>query len=339
MDTEPPRVVSSAPDSGQVETGSVSEVCITFSEAMDKRSVGDMLLLRPAAEVRDTRWRKNTFCLSLADPLDSTATYVVTLLTGCRDAHGNHMKAPYAFTFTGADTIEPGTIKGSVEVKGLPAPGIPVWAFDSLTVPEPDFTKDDPAYVSQTGPDGKFSLMGIPGGVFLMYAFKDKDANRVYDEGTDFTSPAAEAVLIGPGHRQVTGVKIDLVDPTEPSEIWGVVHHCLPETVAIVVTAQSLADSSKSFSITAGRDSVFAFTDIPADRYSVCCYADFDKSNTREAETEPACEDAHTVRVAAGAAVKDVKLEIACRRLGTPEESATEETAKDETEDSNPSQN
>ncbi len=311
VDAEPPRVVSTAPDSAQVGVGSVSEVCLTFSEPMDKRSVRDAVVLRPAVKVGDTDWRGNSFCVTLAESLGPATTYAMTLTAGCRDSHGNATKEPYTFTFSTGDSLAAGAISGVVTAKTLPAPGIPVWAFDSVRTPLPDFTKDEPDYVSQAGSKGEFRFLGLPSGTYLLFAFKDKDANRAYDDGSDFTSPAPEAARVTADDPVVTDVQIALVDPKEPGGVRGAVHHCYADSVSIAVTAVSVTDTSASFITSAGRDSSFSVGDMPSGRYTVTCFLDLNTNGVR-GPGEIQCREPHTIQVTPGDVVSGVKLELPC---------------------------
>ncbi|MBN1504820.1 MAG: Ig-like domain-containing protein [Candidatus Eisenbacteria bacterium] len=327
VDAEPPRVVSTAPDSGAAGVGAASWVCITFSEQMDKRSVRDAVTMRPAVKVGETSWKENSFCLAPAESLAPATTYGVTLMSGCKDSHGNATREPYAFTFSTGDSVAAGRIAGVVTAKSLPAPGMPVWAFDSARTPMPDFVRDAGHYVSQAGSKGEFELLGLPAGTYLLFAFKDKDGNRVYDEGTDFASPAQSPARVTADEPAVSDVEIALVDPKEPGGVRGVVHHCfVPESVAVAVVAVSLADSAVSFSGGAGRDSVFSMGDMPAGRYKLTCFADLNRNGVRDAQAEAECLEPHFVEVTPGEVVTGVELRLACP---TPRPQRTEEAPAD----------
>lgn len=320
VDTDPPRIVAVVPDSGQARVEDLSEVCITFTEQMDKRSVKDMVLVRPTLKIRDTHWRKNTFCVSLAESLSSSATYVFTVMSGSKDAHGNYLKAPYVFTFSRADTVMSGRIEGTVRAKNLPVAGIQVWAFDSVSCPQPDFSKDQPQYVAQSGSDGKYGFLGLPSGTYLLYGFKDKNANRAYDQDSDFTSPAEKPIWIDSDFPVLTGVDIYLVDPSEPGGITGVVLHCIPDSIRMIVTAASVADSLALFTAPVGRDSVFLLKGMPPGRYGVSAFADLDDSRDWQPESEPSSPDTHVIEVIPGETIKGVKLEIPCTKPPEPDE-------------------
>jgi hypothetical protein len=304
--------VSSSPDSGEVLVTGVSEICIQFSERMGKRTVRDVIVVRPHVQVREGRWSGNTFCLVLDDSLQSSVTYTVLVMGGCKDSHGNHMTSPHLAAFSTGDTLLAGSIRGSVLAKGLPASGIPVWAYDSLRCPEPDFAKDEPHYVSQSGAAGDYKFIGLPSGTYLLYAFKDKDANRAYDEETDFVSGAPAPIRVTPDTLDMLDVEIALVDPNEPGRVAGTVEHCLPETVQVIVYAVSTEDSASFYSGPMMRDSTFAVDGLPPGRYSLCCYADLNSNETHDVPEEPSCADAHFVGIVPGETLKDVTLVIAC---------------------------
>jgi uncharacterized protein (DUF2141 family) len=319
-DVTPPKVLCSSPDSGEVRVTRVDEICIDFSERMAKRSVRDAIFIRPVVQVREGRWYKNTFCLVLDDSLEPAVTYSVLVMGGCQDSHNNYMKSPGLIAFSTGDTLMGGVIEGSVLSKGLPASGIPVWAFDSLKSPEPDFAAAEPDYVSQSGAAGDFKFIGLPSGHYLLFAFKDKDANRAYDEEADFLSAAPAAVHVTPEAPEVLGVEIALVDPDEPGTISGIIMHCLPESVSVVVTAVSMEDSLESHSASMMRDSTYAVTGLPPARYSVRCFADLNLNRMHEPPGEPICDDIHYVQVPPGETVKNVTFVMPC-----PEETSGED--------------
>jgi uncharacterized protein (DUF2141 family) len=320
IDLQPPRILSCRPDSGEIRVQAVSEICINFSEPMEKRTVRDAIVVRPRVNVKEVHWQKNTFCLLLTDSLVPSTTYSIIVMSGCKDAHGNSINAPHVSAFSTGDTLLAGTIRGKVETKGLPTPGTPVWAFDSLKCPAPDFTKDEPHYVSQSGSDGTFELIGLPSGVYLLFAFKDKNSNRAYDQDVDFVSPALSSVVISPEAPEFTGLEIPLVDPSEPGGIEGIVEHCYPDSVRIVVRAVSAKDSLSSFAAVARPDSSFSVVKLRPGEYLVDCFVDLNSNRVYDSATEPRCQETHMVQVMPGEVTKDVRLTIACPSPALPEE-------------------
>ncbi|MFH0778011.1 MAG: Ig-like domain-containing protein [Candidatus Eisenbacteria bacterium] len=311
-DVDPPRVVSFHPDSGSVSAGGVSEICVTFNESMERRSVRDFLVLRPHVDVRSVSWNGNTLCLSLADSLQPSATYCVLLMAGYRDAHGNTTRVPHLSIFSPGESLSSGTISGSVTVKGLPSPGTQVWAFDTAACPAPDFSEDEPHYVAQAGPQGDYKFVGLPGGTYRLYAFADKNSNRTYDTGEDFLSPAPGPITLVSSADVVSGLDMKLVNPAEPGGISGVVEHCRPDSLVITVLVTSAGDSLRTAGVALAPDSSFSITDLPSDRYLVKCFVDLNKDGRRDEDETVGCVETHAVTVPPGEVVKDIRLKIEC---------------------------
>jgi len=318
IDIEPPRVLFSKPDSAEIRVGASSEICLGFSESMDKRSVRDAVDIRPLIKIGSVSWRKNTFCVTPSDSLLPSTTYSVLLMSGCKDVHGNGLKTPKLFAFSTGDSVFSGTITGKVLTKGLPSPGIAVWAFDSLKTPAPDFSKDQPLYVSQSGSDGAFQLIGLPSGTYLVFGFKDQNANRVYDADVDFVSPASSHVIINVEEPVFSDLEISMVNPNEPGSVAGLVQHCFPDSVAIVVRAVSVRDSSISSSTVAKSDSTFTISKLSPGQYRVDCFADLNNNRLYDAASEQKCEEPHSVTVLPGETTKNVVLKIECSGTAAP---------------------
>src|SRR2546428_12641368 len=76
-DIEPPRVVSTEPDSGAARVALTSPVSITFSELMEPRSSGNAVALAPRVEFRQPRWHGRALTLSPERPLAAGRPYTL----------------------------------------------------------------------------------------------------------------------------------------------------------------------------------------------------------------------------------------------------------------------
>ena len=106
--------------------------------------------------------------------------------------------------------------------------------------------------------------------------------------------------------------------------------HCFaPESVVIAVTVVSPTDTAASFSTSAGRDSAFAVSDVPAGRYTVDCFVDSNRNGVRDT-SEVECREAHTVQVTPGDVVTGVKLEVPCEKMQPAPQDTTRSTGETE---------
>ena len=88
-DLEPPRVLSTSPDSGTAGVGVRPRVSVTFSEGMEPRTTGDALEFAPPVAISQRRWSGNTVTLVLKDSLRTNHAYTLFVGSSARDRHGN----------------------------------------------------------------------------------------------------------------------------------------------------------------------------------------------------------------------------------------------------------
>jgi hypothetical protein len=123
-DTTPPRVISTSPPAGATGVGTGSEFQVTFSEKMDPASISSTTIV--LVDVRDNPVTGNvTYADRVATfrpiaNLEGLTAYAATVTTGARDAEGNALTEPYAWSFsTGvADDIWPPTVSETSPTEG-----------------------------------------------------------------------------------------------------------------------------------------------------------------------------------------------------------------------------
>ena len=91
-DLEPPRLVSSAPESAAARVALDARPALTFSEPMEPRSTGEAIAIAPRIDIRQQKWSGRTVTLVLAEPLQAHRAYTLFVGGGARDRHGNPMR-------------------------------------------------------------------------------------------------------------------------------------------------------------------------------------------------------------------------------------------------------
>src|SRR5262249_3437280 len=126
---EPPRLVSSMPDSGAARVAPDARLSLVFSEGMEPRSTGDAVVLAPQTELRQPGWHGRTMTLVPSEPLRVGQTYTLFIAATARDLHGNAMSAGRSVVFTTADSMSPGRIEGTLDARGFNAGGTYLWCY------------------------------------------------------------------------------------------------------------------------------------------------------------------------------------------------------------------
>ncbi|MGD1047155.1 MAG: Ig-like domain-containing protein [Candidatus Krumholzibacteriaceae bacterium] len=112
-DVTPPTVVSTDPASGETGVNGSQVIEITFSEPMNQENTQNAVSGSPEPADHWTEWDGLTLRLNhSALPQDSLVT--ITIGTGATDLTGNHLAAPYVFSFrTQTDHTRPTLVSAS----------------------------------------------------------------------------------------------------------------------------------------------------------------------------------------------------------------------------------
>lgn len=208
-DRTPPELLRSIPAHLASDVPLDTSIIFEFTEPMTAKTVEDNIFIVPIPlEWPRISWRSGgkVLILDFPRPLRENATYVVTIGSKATDRRSNTLENSIILKFSTGSTIESGEIRGRVIPWHFFGPhpenaaGVDVVAYsmaDSARVPDP---RDDvPDYVTQTNADGSWSLAGVSGGRYRLFAIGDKDRNGFYTEGDDMIGVAAHDVTLTQG--------------------------------------------------------------------------------------------------------------------------------------------
>ncbi|HEX4777162.1 MAG TPA: Ig-like domain-containing domain, partial [Acidimicrobiia bacterium] len=197
-DVLPPSLIGSEPDSGAVDVARTAKVRLVFSEAMDRASVGQNVVLGPGVRSMTPKWvNGHTLELSPDDSLRANTTLSLIVPPGARDVRGNALDRVYMSFFTTAPAFPPGSIEGTVVGRGVGPDGAYVWAYRDDLGHAPDSTAFDMDALGQAHGGGHFTLPGLPvPGTYRLYAFVDRNRNRSFEPGTDILDRSDSLVTL-----------------------------------------------------------------------------------------------------------------------------------------------
>ncbi len=157
---------------------------LTFSEYVDKRTVKDAIFISPSIEGNlELEWSGKSVKVKFPESLKEDITYNITIGTDVADYNNkNRMAEAFNFTFSTGNKIDNGIIEGNV-YSSNPS-DVMMFAFktNSDTI-NPSLRKPD--YISQAGKDGKYKLIGLAEGNYIVYAVKDEFRDLLYQVGQD----------------------------------------------------------------------------------------------------------------------------------------------------------
>ncbi|NOZ57556.1 MAG: Ig-like domain-containing protein, partial [Calditrichaeota bacterium] len=186
VDRTPPQIVRTYPEQGAVRVPLDATIEIEFSERVRPGTVEDALFLSPAPlQPLKLKWKGKRLLIRVPGGLRPARTYVLTVGAGARDLRNNMMRESVLLAFSTGDSLDRGRISGSVWSADGPATGVLVAAYDLNEHPHPDPTRDGADYFSQTGEDGRFSLGFLRRSWYRVFAWDDRDANRLWSVGEE----------------------------------------------------------------------------------------------------------------------------------------------------------
>jgi hypothetical protein len=317
LDTDPPRVIGSSPDSGAAGVPRSARLSLTFSENMEPRSTGECLALAPRIEIRQKRWSGRTVTLVLGDSLRARQTYTLFLGAGARDAHGNSLVEQRTVVFSTAAAFPAGSIEGQIEARGFPAAGTYLWCYDAASGRVPDSTAQDFDAVGLTDKMGHFRIAGlvVPGN-YRLWAFADLNANRSFEPNIDVLAPADTLIQLTAEKPVASGLSIGVVNPRAPGRVRGAVLDSLNDSLGTIrIVVYTPPDTLRALQFDADAQGAFDLKLAPG-TYRMRAFRDLDRNHTLQAEKEPASDYVNVVLFPAGD-VLDVHLTL-IRAKGRP---------------------
>lgn len=221
-DTTPPTLVSSTPEAMAVHVPAGIDVKLEFSESMNEDSVEKNLFIVPLPETwPGLSWesRGKRLVIDFSPALEEGTTYVVTIGAKATDLRNNPLTESIVLPFSTGDTVENDVIRGEVipydflSDEPPDVAGVDVAAYRIDGGESPDPRDDIPDYVTQTGDDGEYEIMGLTSGVYRLFAIGDRDRNGFYTPGYDRIGIAPADVTLAPGDTLALAPAIPIAAP------------------------------------------------------------------------------------------------------------------------------
>lgn len=213
IDDIPPEIRTTIPPSGSVSFPIDSSVIIEFSENIDGKSVKNSVFITPTVNPEPKIMVSgNKLKISPRQPFKENRTYVITLGTDLKDAHGVRITRPLVLAFATGPTIDTGVISGAVYIEdNSPAANMSIALFEQL--PQSDSTIVDsliPDYITQSGSDGRFAFTYIPPQDYFLIAFEDANKNRRINPVREKVGLPTRAIAFDSSSSEISDIRIRL---------------------------------------------------------------------------------------------------------------------------------
>ena len=205
IDTVPPRIVRTTPDSAAVHVRTQS-IELEFSKYVDRRSVEESVFMSPYAGDLEFDWSGTSVRMTFSGTLKQNRTYVVNVGTDVKDLHANRMATGFTLAFSTGDSIDQGYIDGRVYDDKPEGVMIFAYALSGIDADTLDPARSKPDYIMQTGKAGIWTLSNLAFGPYRLYAIRDEYKNLLYDKGVDAYGVPDRDIVLSPGSPRVQGI-------------------------------------------------------------------------------------------------------------------------------------
>ncbi|MCK5127363.1 MAG: Ig-like domain-containing protein [candidate division Zixibacteria bacterium] len=213
IDRTPPDVLETIPITGSVNVPLDAIIEIILSEKIDSRSVERGIFITPQLNPEPKiKASGSKIIIEPKAPLKDNRTYVITLGTDIKDAHGVKLPQSINIAFSTGPTLDTGIITGVVFKDNKPARDISIALFESLPENTDTFPVDSliPEYITQSGNDGRFEFNYIPPQNYYIVAFEDKNKNRRINTDREMIGIPSRTIVMDSLISEITGLNMML---------------------------------------------------------------------------------------------------------------------------------
>lgn len=198
-DTQPPKLLAITPGDSLLNTR-VNKIELRFDEYIALNDASKEVQISPLLSVAPqvTSNNKKVTVKIVDSLLQDNTTYRISFGASVKDIHEDNKISGLTYTFSTGSYFDSLEINGKVinALTGMPDTAATILLY-SATNDDSAVIRSRPLYVGRVSADGAFSVKGLPGKQFRVYALKDENDNLIYDGGKE--KIGFQDVLIMPG--------------------------------------------------------------------------------------------------------------------------------------------
>lgn len=196
IDSIPPRLVKSSPkDSALNFTGNKIE--LVFNEFVELENVSQEVIMSPTTRSTPLVERKlNVVTVKLRDTLDPNTTYSINFGNSIKDLNEGNKAKQFTYTFSTGNEIHSLTLQGKLVMAetGKPDSTLIIELYKNLD--DSAVTKERPRYYTKLNGKGEFIFRNLPAEKFAVFALKDDNGNKRYDDKRELIAFLNEPITV-----------------------------------------------------------------------------------------------------------------------------------------------
>jgi uncharacterized protein (DUF2141 family) len=182
IDSLPPRLVRSFPKDSALQFNG-NKLLLQFDEFIELKNPNDEIVISPyPAQQPLINSNLKSVSIKLKDSLLPNTTYTVHFGNAIADINEGNVLKDFQFSFSTGKQLDTNSLSGTVLMAETGKADSTLWALLYREDEDSTVAKKNPAYITKVDGNGYFQFRHLPEGKFYVYALKDADGNKKYNQ-------------------------------------------------------------------------------------------------------------------------------------------------------------
>jgi uncharacterized protein (DUF2141 family) len=196
-DSLPPKLVTALPIQSAVNFKG-NKIVLTFDEYINLDNPFEKLVFSPTPKKSPEAIGKlKNVTIKIKDTLEANTTYSINFTDAIRDINENNPLKDFTYTFSTGNYIDTAFIIGRVLIAETGKIDTTLIAVLQQNLDDSAVAKETPRYYTRLKGDGSFTFKFIKPGKYNLFALKDADGMKKYDQPSEMIAFLNKPIIIG----------------------------------------------------------------------------------------------------------------------------------------------
>lgn len=196
-DSIPPKLVLATPEFN-AKGFKGNKIVLEFDEYINLDNPFEKLTFSPTPKVNPiAEGRLKTVSIRIKDTLEENTTYSIDFGEAIRDINENNVLKGFHYSFSTGTYIDSATLTGKVWIAESGKTDSTLIAVLHRNPDDSAVAKEKPRYYSRLQGDGSFLFRNLKPGVYHVFAIKDADGGKKYDQASELIAFLDSPITVG----------------------------------------------------------------------------------------------------------------------------------------------
>lgn len=196
-DTLPPKLVLAVPSQGALNFKG-DKIIITFDEYINLDNPFEKVVYSPTPKKNpQVEGKLKNVTIKIKDTLEENTTYSIDFTTSLRDINENNPLRDFTYTFSTGSYIDSGFLFGKVYIAETGKVDSTLIAILQQNFDDSAVAKEKPRYYTKLKGDGSFAFKFIKPGKYNLFALKDADGGKTFNQPSEMIAFLDSPVTVG----------------------------------------------------------------------------------------------------------------------------------------------